>query len=130
MNVKHPLGVLHSFSIKNIFHDKIDFKAFLFSCGKILINNYSKMKKAAAEDIIFAPWKMKKKRKEKGSHVIPTTVTLLKEFETNYTSFSIVFSSKFGFWILQCNIFFLIRSKLIAKAVCNKEPLSSFFTPI
>ena len=32
MNVRHPMSVLHSFSIINIFYDKTDFKAFLFSC--------------------------------------------------------------------------------------------------
>ena len=28
MNVRHPLGVLHSFSIKNIFYDKTDLRLF------------------------------------------------------------------------------------------------------
>ena len=32
MNVWHPVGVLHSFSIKNTFYNKIDF-AFLFWRG-------------------------------------------------------------------------------------------------
>ena len=32
MNVRHPMGVLHSFFIKNIFYDKMDLKSFLFSC--------------------------------------------------------------------------------------------------
>ena len=32
--VKHPIGVLHSFSIKNIFYYKMG-KAFLFSCDDI-----------------------------------------------------------------------------------------------
>ena len=32
MNVKHPMGVLHSLSVKNIFYDKI---VFLFSCDDI-----------------------------------------------------------------------------------------------
>ena len=31
MNVIHPKGVLHSFSIKNIFYDQIDVRLFLFS---------------------------------------------------------------------------------------------------
>ena len=31
MDVRHPYGVLHSFSIKNIFYDKIDLQPFLFS---------------------------------------------------------------------------------------------------
>ena len=35
MNEKRPMGVLHSFSIKNIFYYKIDFKLFLFSCDEI-----------------------------------------------------------------------------------------------
>ena len=30
MNVRNPMGVLHSFSIKNIFYDKIDFTIFYF----------------------------------------------------------------------------------------------------
>ena len=30
MNVRHPKGALHSFSIKNIFYDKIDFRPFYF----------------------------------------------------------------------------------------------------
>ena len=38
MNVRHPMGVLHLFSIKNILHDKIDLRLFLFSCDKILSN--------------------------------------------------------------------------------------------
>ena len=30
MNVTKPVGVLHSFYIKNIFYDKIDLKLFYF----------------------------------------------------------------------------------------------------
>ena len=30
MNVRHPEGVLHSFSNKNIFYDKIDLRLFYF----------------------------------------------------------------------------------------------------
>ena len=30
MNVRHPMGVLHSFSIKNIFDDKMDLRLFYF----------------------------------------------------------------------------------------------------
>ena len=30
MNVRHPMGVLHSFSIKNIFYDKMDLRHFYF----------------------------------------------------------------------------------------------------
>ena len=39
MNVRYPYGVLHPFSIKNIFYDKMNLKAFLFSCDD-LINFY------------------------------------------------------------------------------------------
>ena len=31
MNVRHPQGVLDSFSIKNIFYDKMDFRLFYFN---------------------------------------------------------------------------------------------------
>ena len=37
MNVRHSLGVLHSFSIKNVFYDKLDLKGFLCSCGDVVI---------------------------------------------------------------------------------------------
>ena len=30
MNVRHAIGILHSFSIKNIFYDKIDLRLFYF----------------------------------------------------------------------------------------------------
>ena len=30
MNLRHPMGVLHSFSIKNIFYNKMDFVLFIF----------------------------------------------------------------------------------------------------
>ena len=30
MNVRHPMGVLQSFSIKNIFYDKMDLRLFYF----------------------------------------------------------------------------------------------------
>ena len=30
MNVRHPMGFLHSFSIKNIFYDKMDVRLFNF----------------------------------------------------------------------------------------------------
>ena len=30
MNVRHPMGALHLFSIKNIFYDKMDLKPFYF----------------------------------------------------------------------------------------------------
>ena len=31
MNVRHPMGVLHSFSIKDIFYDKMDLRLFYFN---------------------------------------------------------------------------------------------------
>ena len=34
MNIRHPMGVLHSFSIKNIFYDKMDLKGFYFDVAK------------------------------------------------------------------------------------------------
>ena len=34
MNVRHHMTVLHSFSIKNIFHEKIDLKLFYFHVTK------------------------------------------------------------------------------------------------
>ena len=30
MDVRHPVGVLHSFSIKNVFYDKMDLRLFYF----------------------------------------------------------------------------------------------------
>ena len=30
MNVRYPMGVLHSFSIKNVFYDKMDLRPFYF----------------------------------------------------------------------------------------------------
>ena len=30
------MGVLHSFSMKNIFYDKVDFRFFLFWCGDMV----------------------------------------------------------------------------------------------
>ena len=30
MNLKHPMGVLHSFSIKNVFYGKMDLRLFYF----------------------------------------------------------------------------------------------------
>ena len=38
MNVRHPTGVLHSFSIKKIFYDKMDLKTFI--C-KVSVAQYS-----------------------------------------------------------------------------------------
>ena len=34
MNVRHPMGVLHSFSIKNIFYDEIELRLFYFDVTK------------------------------------------------------------------------------------------------
>ena len=34
MNVRHSMGVLHSFSIKNIFYDKMDLRLFYFHVAK------------------------------------------------------------------------------------------------
>ena len=31
MNVSHPMGVLHLFSIRNVFYDKMDLRLFCFS---------------------------------------------------------------------------------------------------
>ena len=42
MNVRHSVVVLHSFSIKNIFYDKMDFRLFfLFSCDEITMNRHN-----------------------------------------------------------------------------------------
>ena len=40
MNVKHPMDVLHSFSIQNIFYDKVDLKLFYFRVAIYLVNEY------------------------------------------------------------------------------------------
>ena len=37
MNVRHTQCVLHSFSIKNIFYDEMDFRAFYFDVAKYVI---------------------------------------------------------------------------------------------
>ena len=34
MNARHPMGVLHSFSIKSTFYDKMDFRLFYFDVAK------------------------------------------------------------------------------------------------
>ena len=45
MNVRHSQGVLHSFSIKNIFHDKMDLRLFYFHVAKYRYSlNYDKCK--------------------------------------------------------------------------------------
>ena len=44
MNVRHPMGVLDSFSIKNIFYYKIDLRLFHFNvtnCSAIYIQYMS-----------------------------------------------------------------------------------------
>ena len=38
MNVRHPVVVLNSFSIKNSFYDKMDLRLFLFSCDEMCYN--------------------------------------------------------------------------------------------
>ena len=35
MNVRHPMGVLYLFSIKNIFYEKNELKLFLFPYDEI-----------------------------------------------------------------------------------------------
>ena len=35
MKVRHPMGVLHSFSIKNIFYVKMDLRLFYFDVAKL-----------------------------------------------------------------------------------------------
>ena len=42
MNVRHPMGVLHSLSIKNVFYDKMDIRLF----------NFLKIRKLRNSDII------------------------------------------------------------------------------
>ena len=34
MNIRHPMGVLHSFFIKNIFYDKMNVRLFYFHVVK------------------------------------------------------------------------------------------------
>ena len=43
MNVRHPMGVLHSFSIKNIFYDKMDLWLFYFHVMKCEKQNLEKI---------------------------------------------------------------------------------------
>ena len=40
MNVRHPMGVLHSFSIKNIFYDKMEVRLFYFHVMKYNIYQF------------------------------------------------------------------------------------------
>ena len=44
MNVKHPMGVLHSFSIKNIFCDKIELRLFYFRVTIWKVESYNHQK--------------------------------------------------------------------------------------
>ena len=40
MNVRHPIGVVHSFSIKKILYDKMGLRLFYFRVTKSLHKNY------------------------------------------------------------------------------------------
>ena len=40
MNVTHPMVVLHSFSIKNIFYEKMDLSLFYFPVVSLSKNNF------------------------------------------------------------------------------------------
>ena len=67
-------------------------------------------------------WKkdMKKKRKKKKWKKLmiqlrQETLILSKIFESNLTCYPITFFSKFKIHIMQCNVFFLVRNRLIAK---------------
>ena len=42
MNLRHTYGVLHSFSIKNIFYDKMDLTLFYFRVMKSKSKSFSK----------------------------------------------------------------------------------------
>ena len=41
MNVRHPMGVLHSFSIKNIFYDKMGLRLSYFDKAIYSVTKYS-----------------------------------------------------------------------------------------
>lgn len=66
-------------------------------------------------------WKkdMKKKAKKKWKKLMiqlrQETLILSKIFESNLTCYPITFFSKFKIHIMQCNVFFLVRNRLIAK---------------
>ena len=51
MKARHPMGVLHSFSIKNTFYDKIDLRLFYFRVTidplfqNILVWNHSRLER-------------------------------------------------------------------------------------
>ena len=55
MNVRHPVGVLHSFSIKIVFYDKIDSRLFYFHVMifEVLIYGMSNFIKLFIIDIIY-----------------------------------------------------------------------------
>ena len=38
MNVRHPMGVLYSFSIKNTFYDKMDLRLFYFDVAIVVLD--------------------------------------------------------------------------------------------
>ena len=40
MNVRHTMGVLHSFSIKNAFYDKMDFTLFYIRATIFVSKNH------------------------------------------------------------------------------------------
>ena len=46
MNVRHPMGVLHSFSIKKIFYDKMDSRLFYFDLAKSAKKSILNLKKS------------------------------------------------------------------------------------
>ena len=46
MNARHPVGVLHSFSIKNIFYDKMDLRFFYFD-----VTIYRKIPKQCSSNV-------------------------------------------------------------------------------
>ena len=54
MNVRHPMGVLHSFSTKNIFYDKIDLRFFLVSCDDMISDENFQFKIAYLPNLMYA----------------------------------------------------------------------------
>ena len=40
MNVRHPMGVLHSFAIKNMFYDIMDSRLFYFDVAMLSLLSY------------------------------------------------------------------------------------------
>ena len=49
MNVRHPMGVLHSFSNKNVFYDKMDSGIFYFH-----VTTYTRHKDICIDDLTCA----------------------------------------------------------------------------